>query len=103
MKKHSLILRHQMSIMDYQHFIILFKNEEISCNAIRITVMMNISLCIHHENQEHTLQKLVQKFGQQMVDISTRYAIFMHVPSHDRLLKYIAQLVSCYRTCIRST
>ena len=82
-----------MLIMNQQHFIILFKNEEISCNAVRVTASMNISLCTHLEKQEHTLQKLVQKFGHQMVDISTRYAIFMHVPSHDRLLKYIAQLV----------
>ena len=55
MKKHSLILRHQMLITNQQQLIILFKNEEIPCNAVRVTAIMNISLCDHHENQAHTL------------------------------------------------
>ena len=80
MKKHSLILRHQMLVMNQQHFIILFKNKEISSNTVRATVIMKISLCTHHEEQEHILQRLVRKFGHQMVNISTKYAIFGHVP-----------------------
>ena len=66
--------------MNQQYFMIYDKKEEISSNTVRVTVIMKISLCTHHEEQEHTLRRLVRKFGHQMVNISTKYAIFGHVP-----------------------